>query len=241
VAAVLVKTADDSSRNEAAGALVKIAPRDPDLEGRSEPILKALASSGGPARPALLGVLGRIGGGKSLAAVRAALGDGDEKVRDSAIRALAEWPDAAAAEDLLGIVKGSAGDARKELALRGYIRVCRIRTGRPEAETARMLAAGLAVAGRRDEKRAALGGLAEVRDLVALQAVVPCLGDAEIKEEAASAAVRIGREILSGHPEAVAAAMKKALEVTGNDNLKREAKETLDRAERALKESGTKK
>ena len=123
------------------------------------------------------------------------------------------------------------------LAIRGYIRVCRIRTNRPEAETAKMLAAGLAAAKRPDEKRQALGGLAEVRDILALEAVVPCMGDEALKEEAASAAVRIGRDIWNRHPEAVKTAMQKAIAVSKNDNLKREAKETLDRAEQTTQGS----
>ncbi len=241
VAAVLVKTADDGTRNEAAGALVKIANRDQDFDNRAEPILKALGASSGPARLALLGVLGRIGGPNSLAAVRAAWQDKDEKVKEAAIRALADWPDAAAATDLLAVAKGTASETHQVLAIRGYIRVCRIRVSRPEAETAKLLAAGLEAAKRPDEKRQALSGLAEVRDLLALQAVVPCLSDEALKEEAASAAVRIGRDLWNNHPEAVKTALQKSLEVSKNDNVKREAKETLDRAEQKLKELQPKK
>lgn len=240
VAAVLVKTADDGTRNEAAAALVKIAGREADLEQRSAPILQALAASSGPARLALLGVLGRIGGQQSLAAMRAAVQDSDEKVKDAAIRALAEWPDATAAGELLAVAKSAAGETHQVLAIRAYIRVCRIRTNRPDVETARLLAAGLAAARRVDEKRQALGGLAEVRDLLALEAVVPCLHDDALKEEAASAAVRIGRDLWNRHPEAVRAAMQKALAVSQNDNVKRDAKEALDRAEQKLKEAASK-
>lgn len=241
LAAVLLKTQDDGSRNEAANSLVKIANRDQDFEGRTQPILKSLAASSGPARLALLGVLGRVGGQQALAAVRAAVQDGDEKVTDAAVRALAEWPDATAAEDLLAVAKTGGRETHQVLALRGYIRVCRIRTNRPEVETAKLLAAGLAAAKRTDERRQALGGLAEVRDLVALQAVVPCLNDEALREEAASAALRIGRDIWNQHPEAVKTALQKVLEVSKNDNLKQEAQETLGRAEQKLKELQPKK
>ncbi len=241
VAAVLVKTGDDSSRGRAAGALVRIAERDPDLESRSRPILEALASSGGPARLALLGVLGRIGGEKSLAAVRAALKEGDEKVKDAAIRALAEWPDVTAAEDLLAVARSASGEEHQRIALRGYIRVCRIESYRAHADSAKMLAAGLAAAKRPEEKREALHGLAEVRDPLAVEAIVACLEDNLVKDDAASAAVRLGRLIVDEHPGAVAAAMRKAIEAAGDDRRKREAKEILDRAERKLEESKGKK
>jgi HEAT repeat protein len=241
IAALLVKTEDDGARGEAAGALVRIADRDRDLENRAEPVLHALRSSSGPARFALLGVLGRIGGVKSLQGVMAAVKSPDEKTRDAAIRALAEWPDASAAEDLLAIAKSASSETHQVLALRGYLRVCRIRTDRPEAATAKMLAAGLQAARRADEKRQALGALAEVRDLLALQTVAPFLADEALREEAAHAAVRIGRDLWHSQPEAVQAAMQKVLAVSKNEGLKRDAQETLDRARQRLKETGAKK
>lgn len=240
LAAVLVQTEDNGSRGEAVEALVSIANRSDDSEARSEPILKALETSG-PARLSFLGVLGRIGGAKSLIAVRAAVKGNDPKVQDAAIRALAEWPDATAAEDLLGVVKNAASETQQVIAFRGYVRVCRIRTNRPETETARMLAAGLGLAKRPDQKREALGGLAEVRHLLALQTVAPCLDDPAVKEEAASAAVRIGRDICDRHPAAVKAVMEKVLDISKNQGVQRDARETLTRADRKLTDAGTKK
>jgi HEAT repeat protein len=236
LAALLLKTEDGGFRSEAANAMVSIANRDADIEGRSEAVLKALGASGGPAKFALLSVLGRIGGQKSLESVRVALKDQDEKVRDAACRALGEWPDAAAAADLLQLAKSAAGEDRQLQALRAYLRVCAIRTERPAAETAKLLAAGLAAARRPDEKKLALSAFNEVRDIVALQAVVPCLSDTALTEEAACAAARIGHDIWPNHPEAVQAAMQKVLEVSKNEGFRREAQEALDQAERKLKE-----
>jgi HEAT repeat protein len=236
LAAVLVKTNDDAIRNGAADALVKVANRVQEIESRSEPILQATGSSSGPAKLSLLVVLGRIGGQKSLEYLRGAVSGSDEKVKDGAIRAMTEWPDATAAEDLLGIARSAASQSHRVLAIRGYIRVCRIRSSLPDAERAKLLIAGLEAAARPEEKRQALGGLAEVRQFSALQAVVPCMGEAALCEEACSAAVRISHDLWNQHPEAVQAAMQKVLEVSKNDNLKKEAKESLDHAEQKLKE-----
>jgi HEAT repeat protein len=237
LAAVLVRTEHPTLRSEAANSLVSIANRDGDIEGRCLPVVQALGSSGGPAKLALLDVLGRIGGQKSLEAVRAALNAPDAKVRDAAFHALGEWPDAAAAADLLRIAKTAPSEVRQAQALSSYIRVCAIRSERPAAETARLLAAGLAAARRPDEKKLALGAFTEVRDIIALQAVVPCLGDPALTEEAACAAAHIGRDIWPNHPEAVQAAMRKVLEVSKNDNFRREAQEALDHAQQKLKEA----
>jgi len=241
LAALLVKASDDGSRNEAANALIKIANRQDDVEGRSAPILKALAGATGPARLALLGVLGRIGGTRSLQAVRAAVKGSDANVTDAAIRALAEWPDAAAADDLLAIAKGAGDEKHQIIALRGYLRIARDRRKLNDAQRAKLLAAGLAAAKRTDEKRRALGGLREARDLVALQAVVPCMDDKALQKEAASAAARLGRDLAGRHPKEVKAAMQKVLAVTKDDRVTRDARDALDRAERRLKELQSRK
>jgi len=150
---------------------------------------------------------------------------------------MTEWPDALAADDLLALAKTSAGETQRVLATRGYIRVCAIRSTRPDAESAKLLVVGLQLAQRPDEKWQALGALGEVRDILALQAVVPCMGDKALREEAAMAAVRIGRDIWNNHPQAVKDAMQKVIEVSKNDGLKRDAKEALDHAEQKLKEA----
>jgi HEAT repeat protein len=237
LAAVLVRAADDGARGEAANALVNIATRDADIEGRSEPLLAAMASARGAAKFSLLGVLGRIGGKKSLDGVRAAVREQDEKLKDAAVHALIEWPDALAADDLLVLAKTSANETHRVLATRGYIRVCAIRCPRPDAETAKLLVAGLEISKRPEEKWQALSALGEVRDILALQAATRCMGEAALREEAAVAAVRIGRDIWNDHPQAVKDAMRKAIEVTKSQDLKRDAKEALDRSEQKLKEA----
>ena len=241
LAALLVKTEDNGTRTDAGDALVKIANRDQDFDNRCDPILAALAKSSGPARLALLGVLGRIGGQKSLDAVRAATKDADEKVRDAAVRSMVEWPDALAAADLLEIAKTAPRETHQVLAIRGYIRVCRIRTNRPGVETAKLLAAGLEAARRPDEKRQALGGLADCHELEAFRAVVPCMNDKDLKEEAAIATVHIARDVWNRDPQAVVDALHKAMEISRNENLKHDAQECLERAQQKLKETKAKK
>jgi HEAT repeat protein len=233
---VVVKTSDDGIRNGATDALVKTAQRVQDLEARCEPILQAVGSASGPAKSSLLVALGRLGGQKSLECLRGGVNGSDEKVKDAAIRAMTEWPDATAAADLLAIAKTAASETHRVLAVRGYIRVCSIRSDRPDELRAKMLIAGLETAARPEEKRQALGGLAEVRQLLALQAVVPCMSNPALREEACYAAVRLGRDLWNDHPQAVRDALQKVLEVSMNDGLKREAKEPLERAEQKLKE-----
>jgi HEAT repeat protein len=238
---VLVKAGDEQVRNEASNTLASIAARIGDADKCSAPVLDALPAAQGQAKLSLLTVLGRICGPKAVGALRAAARDNDEKTRDAAIRALAAWPDTSAAQDLLDIARTAASEAHQVLAVRGYIRVCSINSDRPQAETAKMLIAGLEAARRPEEKKQALGAMREVRDIAALNAVMPCMNDDVLKEEAAFAAVRIGRNIWRDHPQAVKAAMAKVIEVSKNEGLTRDATATLAEAEKKLLETQTPK
>jgi HEAT repeat protein len=232
VVAILVKVTDDASRNEAGNALIRIAGRESDADKRIEPILTALGPATGPAKTMLFSVLGRLGGAKALQAVQAALKDSDAQVKEAAVRSLADWPDAASAADLLDVAKSATDEKLQVLAIRGCIRVMRIQNSRPAAENAKMLVAALETAKRAEEKKQALGGLAECRDILAFQAVVPCMGDEALKEEAAQAAVRIARDIWQKNLEPVEAAMKKVLEVSKNKDACKQAQEVLDQIDK---------
>ena len=145
-------------------------------------------------------------------------------MKDAAIHAMTEWPDATAAADLLAIAKTAASQPHRVLAIRGYIRVSSIRSDRPDELRARSRSPACKPPSGPRRRGRAPGGLAEVRHLLALQAVVPCIDDAALREEACYAAVRIGRDIWNDQPQAVQAAMQKVLQVSKNDGLKLEAK-----------------
>jgi archaellum biogenesis ATPase FlaH len=154
--------------------------------------------------------------------------DSDKDVKDAALRALASWPDVAAAADLLDVARSAAEEKIQAMALQGYIRVVRIQNNRSAAENAKMLVAALEAAKRPDEKKQALGGLRDCRDIVAFQAVVPCLDDAALREEAAQAAVNIARDIWQKNTQPVEAAMKKVVEVSKNKDSTKQAQEVLN-------------
>lgn len=92
---------DAQDLNGLAEALSCICTRAGLPASATEQIIGAL-SGGEPAQKgALLEVLGAVGGEKALASVRAGLKDPEAEVRDAAVRTLADWPDSAAAPDLL--------------------------------------------------------------------------------------------------------------------------------------------
>jgi len=229
--ALLVK-AQDADREEAGRTVIAACKRDQDVEKRAEPILAGFGGAQGPPRLALLGVLGRVGGKKPLEALRAALKEKDDKVHDATVRAIAEWPDAAVADDLLAIAKGQETEAHQVIALRGFVRVVTL----PGAggDTVKLLASAMEACKRNDEKKMVLGGLGEVKSGESLDMVAKYLDDDALKNEAQQAAVKIAKDIHQRAPESVKAAMDKIIATSKNTGLKNEAKKALAEAEKKL-------
>jgi HEAT repeat protein len=195
-----------------------------DPTQRVAPLIAATDKAAPPAKVALLRVLGGFGGPEALAAVRVRLSDGDTLVRDAAVRALANWPDAAAAADLLKLAQASESATHRTLALRGYLRLA----GEVKEGSARlkMLAAIRPIATTAQAKRLLLAALAEAADPGALHVTAELLDDAEVQAEAAVATLKIGRAVLRSDPTGVRVVLRKLLD--SKDQTLREQAAALD-------------
>jgi HEAT repeat protein len=226
---------EEADRDQAVKTVAAIARRSEDVEARSGLVLVALANSDGQAKAALLAVAGQLGGDKALAAVREAVRSEDEKAHEAGVRALAGWPDVAAARDLIALARSEKGNTLSVLSLRGYVRVVGLASKRPAGETVRMLEEGMKAARRPEERKMVLGGLGNVKDVAALEAVIPYVSDEAVSGEACAAAVKIGREVWEKHREVTKSAMGKVLEVRKHAGQRRGAKEVLEKIEPAGK------
>ncbi|MCK5802561.1 MAG: discoidin domain-containing protein, partial [Lentisphaeria bacterium] len=177
-------TSSSSARSGARKVLVAVCKR--QAEGTQE-VLAAQGKATGKQRAELLGVLARIGGDPCLRAVLKDYATNDEALKDSALRALKDWQDPAAAPALLDIVKGTKNKTHRVLAFRGYVRIAGIAGG----QTIPMLRQAGELAQSADDKRLVLGQLGAVRSEAALAEVAKYLDDQEVVEEAAAAAVKI--------------------------------------------------
>jgi HEAT repeat protein len=211
--------------DQLAQAMSEIGRRLPDKATRCEPVLQALAKADAPAKVALLPVLAALGGDKALQAVRGSLA-GDGEVRKAAVRALADWPDATPAPDLLSVAKEDKDN--QILALRGYIRM----QGLPGGSADRKVLAyrqALDLATRTEEKRSVIAGLADVADAEALKMVEPFLNDAGLQREAFVAYEKIA-ESLAGRQTALAKEALQRVQANATDqNLRNKAKRALDK------------
>jgi len=232
----LFSKAKDTDLDEASKGLIAVCKRDTDVERRSEPVLAAVGNSQGPVRLALYGVLGRIGGKKSLETLRAALKEKDEKAHDAAIRAICEWPDADVADDLLAIAKGQEAENHQVLALRGLVRVVVMPGGAAAADKVKILEAAMAAAKRNDEKKLVLGGLGEdpVKCKAGLEIADRYVAEKGLSSEAGRAAQKIADKIWNSEPELCKNVMQKILDTSTDGGLKKDAKKILDQAEKKL-------
>ena len=229
---LLTAAKDGGEQKEAANAVVSVCRKIPEADKRAGAALAALASAKEPGiKSSLLSVLGRLGGSKALAAVRAALNDESAEAKSAAVRALADWPDAEPMNDLLEIARNAAAETHRVLALRGYVRMAGLPSNRPPEKTLAIYEQAMALAPRNDEKKMVLAGVANVKRPEALAMVAPYLDDESLQSEAAAAAVKIASSV-KGLPKAdVTAAMEKAVKIIKDKRLLKEAQALLEAAQ----------
>lgn len=179
----------------------------------AEQVLAFMPGQPAEVRSSLVRILARIPSAKALDGLRTVLGDPEASVKDAAVRGLAEWPDAAAMQDLLGIARSDASQVHKVLALRGLVRMAGLPSGRPVPETVKLLAEAMALSPRPEEKKLVLAALAQIKHPAALDLAASCLSDKDLEIEAATAVVKIARQIQTTDAARAAAAIRKILDV----------------------------
>ncbi len=221
--ALLLATGSASEQGALQRALSSAALRVDDLDARAAPLVAGLARADAAAKVHLISVLGRLGGDRALAAVRGQLAAANADVATEAVRALHSWPDSAPAADLLNIIKTTKDRTRKVLAFRGYIRMANMPAERSAAETTRMYEQALKLATGVAEKKSVLSGLANARSPEALKLVEGLLGEKALKAEAQLACVQIAGNARDAAPDEARAALRKVIDSTRNDSLRRKA------------------
>ena len=229
----LLLAADASRvRETAEKALTSVCLRIDDVTVCSEVVAGAIPRANVKAHGSILRVLARLGGQRSLDAVRAAWGSPDEELKDAAVRALAEWRDAQAADDLKRIAKESDKLTHKVLALRGFVRVLGLPSDRPSAETLALLREAMEIASRVDDKKMVLGGLSSVPHIDALRWGLSYLEKDTFREEAAAAVVGVARAINGQYPDEAKDALKRVMAASKNQHLCKQAQQVVDHIDR---------
>ena len=231
---LLVDLPGESGRREAERSAIAVARKIGDESKRADVVLAALrAENRAAVKCSLLRVLGGIANSKALEALQAALEETDLQVRDTAVRELANWPDAAATEAVLGIFEKTQDQTHRLLALRGLVRLLALpEGGRSAQKTLEIYTQLLSNARSPDEKKLVLSGLANVSDPKALQLVQMSLDDETIKTEAALAVVKIAGNICGSFPDQARTAVQKVLAGTTDTSLRQQAQDVINTIEK---------
>ncbi|MFQ5806252.1 MAG: HEAT repeat domain-containing protein, partial [Phycisphaerae bacterium] len=228
----LVNVSGEEAREAAENAVVKTSLRIDDVEQRAEPVLAVLDDTVGALKASLVRVLGRIRGGRALDAIRAARQVEDADVVDAAVRALASWPDPEVTGDLLDVARTSPSETHRVLALRGYVRLVRLPDEREPVETFQMLEKAMALAGRPEEKKLVLAGLADVRHLNALATAESLLNDQALRAEAAVTMLTIARALAAEERTAALAAIERVHAAPVGEKVQQQVQQASEFIER---------
>lgn len=229
---VLAKVQDDGVREAAEQSVIALAHKITDPSKQAGAALAALAAEKREnIRCALIRVLGGIGNTPSFEAVRGVLGDSSEMVRETAVRALAQWPDAAAGEILLKVQQNNPNQTLRTLALRGLVRLLGMESGRSSASLVETYKQILTRVNDAEEKKLVLSGLAAIPDVNALNLVEPFLKDDAVKAEAALAMLQVAATLSGTDSQTAKKAVQKALAATDNPAVRQKAQEVLKAVE----------
>jgi len=161
------------------------------------------------ARCSLLRLMPSCGCPKALAALTGALKDSDARIRETAVRALADWPDVTAWDALAGICRQPEKESFRALALRGLVRLAASGNAKPDAVLIGRYRQLLDIARSDDERKLVLGALAGAAHPDALPLVFPLLAVPGVRAEAALAVNRIATAIKAKHPEVARGALQR--------------------------------
>jgi HEAT repeat protein len=230
---LLLEVKSESDRSEAEKVVAAVAHKIEDKTRQASAVLAVLPNVKDiPGRASLLRVLGRIGDSSSLPTLRTALTNREPEIQDAAIRALSDWPTPEPVPDLLKVAQTAENKVHKVLALRGFVRLLALDSGRSPEETIDLYKKAMDLAGDAAEKKRVLSGLAATKSLAALNLAAAYLDDLTLHLEAESAAVQIAQATSAGYPQRTKEVLQKVIESTKNDAVRDQAKQIIGQADR---------
>jgi len=182
IADLMLKTDNTDKLSAIEAAILTASQRITDHKTCTAPLADAYAKASGEIKYAIIRALGSLGCRQSLTILRSALNDSDEKLKDAAIRGLANWPNKEVAELLLDLAKNANTETHRVLALRGYIRL---------ADNLTMYKKAAAVAEHPAELKSIISGAAKFETVAAHDFISGFLDNKAVKAEARQALKKI--------------------------------------------------
>jgi HEAT repeat protein len=225
---LVLRATETPDREAGADALETLLRRAGKPESATDQIASAMTQAQPKQKCAFLGVLCSLGGTKALSAVRGTLNDPDPEVRDAAVRALADWTDPAATQDLLKLLGSTTETTQeRELVFRGYVRLARDPVNSATQKFKMLCEAATAAVGPQ-ELKLVLSGLGEVTSVESLRLVAARLSDSQMAEEAGAAAVKIADALNAKYKEDIAPVLNEVLKVAKSQRLIDQARKRME-------------
>ena len=215
---------NDKDRSGALSALRSICGR---LGKESaDSILAGLRKASKTNRIDLLSLLPLVGTGTALQAVRNATNNQDPDIQDAGIRALAQWPDQDAREDLQNLANNASKLNHRVLAFRSFIRLIK-EASMPDAQKVKHLRDAVRNTERRQEKILALSGFGDIHSLDSLKQMEQFINDKDISDEACAVVVKICSNMGAEYKTDIAVALNRVLQIAKNKRLLGDARELM--------------
>lgn len=225
----MLKAEKGRERDAAEKAVMFVCQQIPQPEKRADPVLSVVERGGDAQKAALLPMLGRIGGPRVLAMIRAALAGKNSDLYQAAVRAISNWPDAGVADQLLDLSQNARQRSHRIWALRALIRVIALPGKTSDEQKLAMLKRAMRLADRDEERKLVIERAAAVRSIESMRFVVPYLDRPPLAQQACRTLVELAhhRDLREPNKHEFKAALKKVLDTCKD-------RDTADRANRYL-------
>jgi HEAT repeat protein len=190
-------------------------------------LLKLNQAKNDEQRVALLMTLGGLGNDLALPVLRRGLEDESNEIRYAAIKALSAWPNMAAVDDLLKVVRYTSNRTHRVLALRGYVDLIDA-ASLPVAQKLECCRQAMELAERDSEKKKVLSVLAKLNTFESFQMAVSKLDEPSLKNEAAQAACVIAEKIYTKKGRQIQGDLEKIIEANVSESIAQKAREMLE-------------
>ncbi len=145
--------------------------------------------------------------------------DPDESVRDAAVRAICNWPDASVADELLELARNGSQPSHRVWAVRGLARVLGRQAKDDSGKSFEGLRKVFDLATRQEDKRLVLSRLTAARTPAALAFVLSQLEDPDLQGAAIEAAASLAEGMKDSHPQEARAALETVQKTTQDPEL----------------------
>ncbi len=227
--AIVVKTEKGPLREEAERAVRQVCLQIADKTKQAQPVLSIFQSATPADRIALLPLLGRIGGEEIRPIVQAAMESKDPATCEAGVRAISNWPDATAADQLLHLAQTANLATHRQWALRAFVRVVSLPGGASNAEKLARLKQAMQLSRSKEEQLWVIQRAAAVRAVETLRFVAPYMDQPDLAEQACRAVVELAhhKELRNPNLAEFQPALEKVLKTSHDSGTREQARRYL--------------